>query len=69
MKRAKGSILVHVGEYQIDRTTWFDIRLCDGGTVISLCDSGHNRRFSVIADGRKVIFREIADLVPKPPKS
>jgi hypothetical protein len=58
------AISLMAGEYKIGSNTWFDVRLCDGGVVLSLCNAPENVRYTIILDQGKVTFREVADLVP-----
>lgn len=56
---------LRVGTYPVDDTSWFDVRVCDGGTVLSLCDQHLNLRYSVVIDGKNVTYREVANIKPE----
>ena len=58
-----GDIPIQSGEYKIDNTTWFDVRLADAGLVLSLCDLDMNIRYTVVIDKGQVIHKEVESLV------
>ena len=51
------------GEYLIDSTSWFDIRLTDMGVAINLCDQDANIRYMIVVDNGNVVFREVDQLI------
>jgi hypothetical protein len=63
----KSEVKLRVGKYRVDRYAWFDIRLCDGGVMLSLFDDKSATRFTVIVDGGKVVEKEAMPIDTKEP--
>jgi hypothetical protein len=59
----KGTVPIKAGSYEITPTAWFDVRMCDGGLALSLCDLDMNIRYTAVIDDGKVVFKEIGKLV------
>ena len=63
----KGEIRsLRVCKVSITETAWFDIRRCDGGTMLSFCEEKVNARYTVILDGNTVKLKEVEPLSPPP---
>jgi hypothetical protein len=60
----RGTIPTQVGKYLVDDTSWFDVRLCDAGPMLSLCDEELNIRYTIIIEDGKVCFKEVEKLRP-----
>jgi hypothetical protein len=55
----KGSLMLQAGRYNDHASSaWFDVRLCDGGVVLSLSDLKRNVRYIAVVDGGVVLFKE-----------
>jgi hypothetical protein len=57
-KRKPGTVVVGVGEFDVEKQMWFDFRLCDMGVVVSFCDNQRNFRATVVIDEGKVVYRD-----------
>jgi len=58
----KGDVPIQIGVFRVDKDSWFDVRRCDGGIVLSLCEEHLNLRYTVIVEGKKVKFKEVAKM-------
>jgi hypothetical protein len=62
----KGRIPLPAGKLEVAPRVWFDVRLTDTGTCLSLCDERVNRRYFMCFDEHgNIDRREVAPLSPQ----
>jgi hypothetical protein len=58
----RGEVTLKVGNYKVDAFSWFEVRLCDGGVTLTLCDRKTNMRFLAVIDEGKATFGELTTM-------
>jgi hypothetical protein len=56
-------VTLKVGQYQLDRASYLDVRLTDMGACISVCDTDINVRYTALIDDGKLLLGEVDELV------
>jgi predicted RNA polymerase sigma factor len=56
-------VKLKVGQYWLDKESYFDVRLTDMGACISLCDQDSNTRYTALIDKGELILGEVSALI------